>query len=206
MASTHDNSNGYAADMDLARRCTEGDEAAWAELFDAYAPVLLGRITAFLRTRGLPFPQTNEAEEVLSRVFTGLVARDCAVLRSYRGESGLGTWLSVVSIRTAQNYLRSEAREKARRSRVAELEPASAGYEHPDLRGIEKREAREIIEQAAQDLSPRDRLIIRLHFMENLPAEEISRRLNVSPNSVSPLVHRASGRLREIVENSNREI
>ncbi len=164
-----------------------------------HAARLIGRVAWFLRTRGGPGSCIDEAEEVVAGLFAALVERDYAQLRTYRGDSTLATWLSVAAIRRAQNHLRAEGRESARRLRLGELGPREA--EEPDpLGGLEREEAVRLVERAAEGLPARDRLILRLHFVEGLPRAETARRLRVSLNSVTALASRAVSRLRELLE------
>ena len=183
--------------LDLARRCIDGDEDAWRGLYAACAPGLLGRMVRFLQRRGRPSPQQDEAEEILGQVFSSLVENGFALLRSFRGESSLGGWLAVVAVRRAQNYLRTEAREHARRPRAAG--PGRDREESP-LDALERDEAMGLLREASEKLPPRDRLILHLHFIESLSYGEIASRLRVSANSVGPLVARAADRLRKLAE------
>ncbi len=185
------------SELALVRRCVNGDESAWHALHRTHAPRLLGRLVRFLQRRGRPAPQQDEAEEVLARIFSSLVEDDFALLRGFRGESSLGGWLSVVAVRRAQNYLRSEAREHARRPQT--IGPRAPAEGSP-LDRLEREEARALLREASKDLSPRDRLILRLHFIESLPYGEIASTLRVSANSVGPLVKRAAERLRTLLE------
>ncbi len=182
------------SELALLRRCINGDEGAWHTFCRSYAPALLGRLAGFLRGRGRPSPQGDEAEEILARLFSSFVENDFALLRGFRGESSLAGWLSVVALRRAQNYLRSEAREHARRPRAV---PPRAPSEGSPLDRLEREEAIRVLREASEGLPPRDRLLLHLHFIESLTYGEVAARLRVSPNSVGPLVARATDRLRK---------
>lgn len=190
---------GEPNELVLVRRCIRGDESAWRVLYRAQAPGLLGRLIAFLRGRRRPAPQREEAEEVLARVFASLVENNFALLRSFRGESSLAGWLAVVAVRGAQNYLRAETRERARRTRAVTERARPEVSLEAGLEALQRDEAIDVLRGVTEGLSPRDRLILRLHFIEGLSYKEVADRVRVSPNSVGPLVARAAERLRRLL-------
>lgn len=60
---------------------------------------------------------------------------------------------------------------------------------------VRLRRLRRALPLAMEDLTPRQREMIQLHFFENLSVTEIARRLEVNPSSVSRCLSRAETRL-----------
>ena len=60
------------------------------------------------------------------------------------------------------------------------------------------REARIAIERTIERLKPRERLILRMHFYEELPTQEIARRAEIAPERVRLVKSRALKHFREI--------
>jgi RNA polymerase sigma factor (sigma-70 family) len=115
-------------------------------------------------------------------------------LRNYQGPGDFGLWLSVVTRRLCVDYYRrqygrtrlrrdeesSRATFKARRRLVdlvvvaLEESPVEGeASDQPDEVLIRAERSREIA-RALNDLAPRDRLLLRFRFVEDLPAREIA--------------------------------
>ena len=76
-------------DRRLVQRVLAGEEAAFTQLYDTYAPALLRRI---LRLMG----RDDQAEDCLQMVFVEVIER----LEHYRGEGPLGAWLYRITTTT----------------------------------------------------------------------------------------------------------
>ena len=69
------------------------DPRTWLE---ANASLVAQAVTRIARRRRLPRP---ERDELLSQVFAHLLKDDCHALRAFRGESSLGSYLTVIAER-----------------------------------------------------------------------------------------------------------
>src|SRR5918996_5775027 len=87
--------DGRRADLELAKRCRNGDAGAFEELYRQHA----GRLFS-LTSRMVGSPQ--EAEDVLQEVFLHAYRK----LDSFRGDSSLGTWLYRLGINQCLDHLR----------------------------------------------------------------------------------------------------
>jgi RNA polymerase sigma factor FliA len=77
------------------------------------------------------------------------------------------------------------------------------GFDLPDTRslvGFERADARRALIAPLKTLEPRDALIVRLHYIEGVPFNEIASRLKVSEPRISQLHARALQRLRAAIE------
>jgi RNA polymerase sigma-B factor len=66
--------------------------------------------------------------------------------------------------------------------------------------GFERVEARVTVADALQELSPREREVLRLRFFEDRAQTEVAKEIGVSQMQVSRIQHRAIARLRELSE------
>jgi RNA polymerase sigma factor (sigma-70 family) len=78
----------------------------------------------------------------------------------------------------------------------APLPRAAASPSPGPLEDVARAESEGQLEAAFSGLSPRERLILALHYRDRVPYAEIAALLGVSPNSVSPLLDRARERLK----------
>jgi RNA polymerase sigma factor (sigma-70 family) len=90
-------------DLELARRCREGDAAAFETLYRTHAGRLFGLLT---RMTG----SAQDAEDLLQDVFVQAHRK----LASFRGESSLGTWLYRMAVNQCLDSLRGKQSRMAR--------------------------------------------------------------------------------------------
>jgi RNA polymerase sigma-70 factor, ECF subfamily len=90
----------YLADVVLADRCRDGEEAAASELFRRHHK----RVHATLyRVLG----PNRDLEDLLQESFIQVFAS----LRGYRGEARLATWIDRIAARVAYRYIRGRKRQ-----------------------------------------------------------------------------------------------
>lgn len=137
----------------------------------------------------------RETGEVLSRVFHKALRG----LPDFRGDSRLSTWLYRIAWREA---LRQAGKERRREAREAPLE---AALSRPDgaedqLRTLERRETAETVRAALARLPARDREVLALRYLEDLPHAVIAERLDIGESAARVRGHRALTRLRILLE------
>lgn len=187
----------------LVLACANGDREAWEAFVRGYGPLLraLGRRMLARRTGKA---SDADVEEVVSQVFVALCRGERRLLRRYRPEFRLSTYLGVIC--------RTEVGKMLRRKNLpsvatdfADGEPrgdrADPAAETP-LTLLERRErtgAIEEVHRALALLGTRDRLLISLRFIDGQDYGRIAAVLRVAPESVGQLLHRAKQRLARLV-------
>lgn len=175
------------SDEQLVARAQQGSSEAFAVLFRRYRP-------AIARYAGRMLGDDARAEDVVQEVFLSVLNH----LGRFRGESKLGTWLTVITInkcRTQRTRWFARWRMLRRRLKEAPSEPAPAADE-----GVRRDETSARVRQAVQKLRPRDREVIVLHYLEQHEPAEMARLLGVSQNAVEVRLHRARQRLKELLK------
>ena len=176
-----------AADpREFANRYLPLDRRSAARFVDEWEPLVLGVLHRL---------RVEDTGDVASRVFHKALRG----LPEFRGDSKLSTWLYRIAWREG---LRQAEREKKKREREAPLEIV---VERPDgaedqLRTLERRETAEYVRAALERLGPRDREILALRYLEELPFAVIADRLNISVTAAKVRSHRALTRLRLVLE------
>jgi RNA polymerase sigma-70 factor, ECF subfamily len=153
------------ADLWLACACLHELAGAHAEL--------AGRHDVDVR-RGLAGVEAPEgmAQEVLLHLLVRGDQRP-ARLGEYSGRGNLGRWISVVTRRLAIDRLRGRERADA----TLDDGGIAAAYGDPELallRGGTRDTFRAALEQAARELEPRERNMLRYHYVHKLALDEIA--------------------------------
>jgi RNA polymerase sigma factor (sigma-70 family) len=171
----------------LVRRVAETrDRAAFADLFDHYAP----RLKGYLQRLGL---DVGAAEEVVQE--TMIVLWHKAALFDPR-KSSLGTWL----YRVARNRRIDLARRQATRA-FDEDDPTLVpeGAEEPGS-ALDARRREERVRAAMAGLPDDQREAVRLAFFVGLSHSEIAERTGLPMGTVKSRLRLAFGRLRRALE------
>ena len=188
-----------AVDRSLLQRCLNHASGAWNDFVDRFLGLIYHVVhhTAFLRSTPLP---PEDTEDVVAEILLQLVANDYAVLRKFRGESSLATYLTVVARRICVHEL-------ARRAAARETQPAADGHALDNGHGIPAKaeaglENLEEVQKLLSTLPAREREVVRLCYLEGRSYEEISTALHVPINSIGPILTRARKRLRKNVRHA----
>ena len=167
-------------------RLREGDGQALREVVEAFSERITAVVTGMLHDR-------DAVEDVVHETFVKAFFR----IRSFKGDSGLFTWLYRVAINGAKDH----AKRKRRRPVMAleDLGPAGSAIEAPTalaLEPLERRETRLAVRAAVQALPAKFRAVIVLRELEGLKYEEIAAILDISQGTVESRLFRARKRLR----------
>lgn len=146
-------------------------------VFRSAYPSVLQTVFVILHDRG-------RAEEVTQDAFLRLCER----------------WRGVVRIDHPEAWVRQVAIRAAQRSRVLTLvrqvEEASAWDRLPDVD----------LAHSVAALSPRQRAVVALFYLEDRPVEEVALVLGVSTSTVKQHLHRARARLAELLAEKREEV
>jgi RNA polymerase sigma-70 factor (ECF subfamily) len=175
-----------AADLELARRCRQGDAAAFEELYRAHSGRLFNLV---LRMAG----SVHEAEDLLQDVFLHAHRK----LDGFRGESSLGTWLYRLAVNLCLDHLRGRGVKMARATDSLDAE----GAEEPAAVApvVPTAISRIDLERAIAKLPDGCRAAFVLHDIEGFEHHEVARLLGVTEGTSKSQVHKARLKLRAML-------
>jgi RNA polymerase sigma-70 factor (ECF subfamily) len=177
-----------AADLYLACACAQGDKTALACLEATYATALSAGVAHAPRSLAAEVNQT-----VRERLF---VARppERPRIAEYGGHGDLGSWLRVVALRVGLNLIRAEhPREKLD---LVLLDTPQAGEAELEIfKQMYSREFRAAFAQAASHLTPRERNVLRHHYIDGLAMDRIGSMYGVHRMTVQRWTEAARRRL-----------
>jgi RNA polymerase sigma-70 factor (ECF subfamily) len=176
------------ADGDLAFRHRYGDESAFEELYDRFAPMVYNLC---LRMSGDPQRAQDLSQEAFLRVFKGLPR--------YRGGSSLKTWIYRITL----NHCRARLGRHTLATEPWDAQRWESGPADP-ARGPEEtllaRDSGRRVAAALLGVPLRFREAVVLRDLEGLSYEEIAGVLRVRTGTVRSRIARGRERLRELLE------
>jgi RNA polymerase sigma factor (sigma-70 family) len=191
----------YPEDLQLARQCAAGDEAAWERFIRDYRPLLYKAADALDPTGGA----RDLADSLYGELYG--VGQQQGERRSlfcyFQGRSSLATWLRVVLARRYVDRLRSRRRFTSLPNEHASQAPAipAALSRHPDP---DRPRLADLVEQALRraiaGLSDRDRLRLGCYYVQQLTLAETGRALAEHEATVSRHLTRIRLAIRAEVE------
>jgi RNA polymerase sigma-70 factor (ECF subfamily) len=170
---------------------------AWNDFVDRFLGLIYHVVHHTAHLRSIPLIP-EDVEDVVAEVLLQVVASDYAVLRHFRGQSSLATYLTVIARRSCIHELtrrgalhETHARSNNRRAKVEREEPPKAQV------GLESLEE---VQKILRKLPAREREVVRLFYLEGRSYEEISSQLRLPVNSIGPILSRARRKLRKDVK------
>ena len=182
-------------DRKLLQRCLDRKPHAWEDFVDRFVGLVVHVIRHAARSRSL-YLSTEDEEDLAAEFFMAVIHNDYAVLRRFRGESSLATYLTVVARRVVvRELLRQRARSPLTPSAAGSETPRETGYSLPESR-IEDRDE---VERLLQGLGGSEAEVVRLYHLEGKSYREISSKIGVPENTIGPMLTRARSRMRQAV-------
>ncbi len=173
------------SDVELIRRCLDGQEAAWNELIDKYKALIYSVPVKY----GL---QPQEAADVFQGTCIELLTR----LKELREPRALPKWLIQVAHHRCYHLRRQEKRFVSRDSEVDLPDPEVPAIADSLLRQTEEEQ---MLREAMAKLEPRCRKLIEMLFFE-IPARpyaEVASELNLATGSIGLTRQKCMERLRK---------
>ena len=181
-------------DLDDVERTRGGDPEAYRRLIERHQDYVARLLWRFSRDRGVH-------EELVQDVFV----ESSLSLRGYNGQAPLAHWLARIATRVGYRYWKEKARRKGvARFDVEEWDKAvSDGHA---AAALEPDDAGALLHQILAQLSPRDRLVLTLRYLDQCDVVETARRTGWTKTMVKVQTMRARNRLRRLIEQSGTEL
>ena len=182
----------FVGDLYLACGCAHGDPTALSRFERSFlrdvAPAVahLGGGRAF---------EDEVAQLVRQRVLLGGEGAPPRIAE-YTGRGNLRGWLRVVAVREGLQVLRRHKREEPLGDR--QLEVLAAAAPDPELAHLERTYAgafRAAFQRALAELEPRERNLLRQHYLQDLSIDEVGGLYGVHRATAARWIARARGRM-----------
>jgi len=185
-------------DRKILDRCLNHEPGAWNDFIDRFLGLIYHVVhhTAHLRSTPL---RPEDVEDLAADIVLQIVSNDYAVLRQFRGQCSLATYLTVIARRICVHEMarRAQAREVETRvdgARLAQIEAEEPPKAQVGLESLEE------VQKLLSKLPSRERRVVALYYLEGRSYEEISTTLNIPVNSIGPVLSRARKKLRQVTK------
>lgn len=177
-------------DRKLLQRCLSRQPRAWESFVDRFLGLVVHVVNHSAKSRSIRLSE-QDREDLAAEVFLTLVQNDFAVLRRFRGESSLATYLTVV----ARRVVVRELIQRKTTSRLAN--DLSQQMAHAAESGEDRITSREEVERLLKGLNGPEAEVVRLYHLEGKSYREISTKIGMPENSVGPTLSRAREKMRQ---------
>ncbi|HSX30840.1 MAG TPA: sigma-70 family RNA polymerase sigma factor [Candidatus Saccharimonadales bacterium] len=167
------------SEQELIAQSLAGDTTAYGTLVDRYKNAIYHHCFAIVRDE-------DTAEDMAQESFIAAFY----ALRTYQPQYRFSTWLFKIATNKCLNHLRATAKTIALGDKML----ADIASSHPSPQ--QNAEAAEL-HTAVQQLPPKYRAVISLHYWQGLPYRDIALALDAPTNSVRVWLMRAKQQLRK---------
>ncbi|HEV3341986.1 MAG TPA: sigma-70 family RNA polymerase sigma factor [Pirellulales bacterium] len=170
---------------------------AWDDFVDRFIGLVVHVTNHSAQCRSMRL-STQDREDLCAEVFLAIVRDDFAVLRHFRGQSSLATYLTVVARRVVvRELLRRHAGNGSGKGVVPSGNGPTARVLGGDGAQAEQRVSdREEVARLLGILEGQEATIVRMYHLEGKTYQEISTATGVAENSVGPTLSRARQKMR----------
>ena len=189
-----------SADVDLLDRCLNYETSAWKAFVDRFLGLIFHVVRRTSQMVGTPL-RAADVEDVAAEALLQIIKNDFAVLRRFRRQSSLATYLAVIARRVCLHELNRRSAE-----RMPVQAPDRPQAEPDRLTGpamFSQIEDQEEIERLLSRLPAPERHVVRLFYLEGHTYQEISSELGIPVNTLGPMLFRARQRLRKMATPCN---
>jgi RNA polymerase sigma-70 factor (ECF subfamily) len=187
-------------DRQLLDRCLKHEPGSWIEFVDRYMGLIYHVINHVAYARSVTL-SAADVEDICAEIMLRLIDDDYAVLRRFKGQSSLPTYLTVITRRICVKQLVKRQREASQEHARARRAVVAAEDEE-DL--AEPIASAEEVEVMLRQLSGREAEVVRLYHLSSLNYRQIGKQLGIPENSVGPILATARRKLREAAEERSR--
>jgi RNA polymerase sigma-70 factor (ECF subfamily) len=178
-------------DRNLLERCLNHHPRAWEEFVDRFLGLVVHVVNHTAKARSLQLPP-QDREDLVAEVLLGIVNNDYAILRRFRGESSLATYLTVIARRIV-------VRELLKRKTTMNLTEAIERHHEAvgdNSNPVDRIGDREEVERLISGLDGTEATVVRMYHLEGKTYQEISTKVGMPENSVGPMLSRAREKMR----------
>lgn len=182
-------------DIQLIRRCTEGDLKSFEKLISQYER---NAFAMALRYLGDYDDASDVTQEALIKVYRNI--------SSFRFESSFTTWLYRIVINTCKDFLKKRNREQVVSIDESQKEITDDTREKDPQAHTEREEVRSEVHRALDEISEVHRLVIVLKDIQGFTYDQIAEMLDIPIGTVRSRISRGRVELKKQILRSNPDI
>ena len=169
----------------LVRRCQQGELAAFTELFQLYETQVYRLALTILRNE-------HDAQDAVQDVFLRVFEQ----IKRYEGRASFKTWLTTIVVNMCRDRLR---RRKVRQAISLDWIRGRASS-HNVVEEVADQQYRQAMWRYIDQLDEGLRLPLVLHYLEELPCDEVAQILKIRTSTVYSRLNTARVKLRAMAQ------
>lgn len=178
-------------DRNLLDRCLQRRPRAWEDFVDRFMGLVLHVVNHTAQARGLRI-STADRDDLCAEVFLAIIANDFAVLRNFRGQSSLATYLTVIARRVVVKEILQRSSHPVLNAGGNSSRVASANNDAVEQRLSNHEEVARLL----GGLQGTEAEVVRMFHLEGKSYHEISDTVGMPENSIGPILSRARNKMR----------
>jgi RNA polymerase sigma-70 factor (ECF subfamily) len=186
------------SDRDLLARVLRNEPSGWTELVRRFRPLIYRCITKVTCRYGAL--TGADIDEIYAEVMMQLVREDMHKLRLYNPARGtkLGSWIGMISVNAAYDYLRSAGR----RPLLDRIEGIVDPHEddRTPLDALLEKERWSAFNSIMTEFTDKDRTFVDLYFGKGLDADAVAAEMQISLKTVYSKKHKIRAHLVRCLE------
>ena len=184
-------------DRNLLERCIQRKSRAWEDFVDRFMGLVLHVVNHTAQARSVRLA-AEDRDDLCAEVFLRIIKDDYALLRHFRGQSSLATYLTVVARRIVVRKLLQQ--KSTARLTEAIAQDAAEQAENGTATAEERVSNREEVQRLLGGLSATEAKVVRMFHLEGHSYQEISTAVGIPENSIGPILSRARNKMRVAVD------
>jgi len=188
-------------DRNLLTRCLARQPRAWEDFVDRFMGLVIHVIDHSVSSRSLRLA-AHDREDLVGEVFLNFVKNDYSVLRRFRGESSLATYLTVITRRVVVHRL-VHGRRMPFEGNISNSHDGDGHQPHHNHNHVAERFSpvqtasdRDEVARLLQELEGMEADVVRMYHLEGKSYQEISSAVGMPENSIGPTLSRAREKMR----------
>ena len=186
-------------EKNLIERCIAKEDRAWHRFLHEYQRCIHGAILSLLAKFSIH--ETEIADDIFAAVIEKLLVDDCRAMRRFQWNSKFSTWLVSIARNKTYDYLRGLKRKPtiSMSTPIDDEDDAMEKVLASDLDLAHDLEVRLTTEEALEMLPVKEKLILKLYYIEGMKEREIAELLDLSVDAVSARKSRSLKKIRNLV-------
>jgi len=180
-------------DRTLLERCLACRPRAWEDFVDRFMGLVVHVVNHTAQARSVRLT-ADDRDDFCSEVFLHLLKDDFRILRHFRGQSSLATYLTVVARRIVVKAML----HRKTATPLGDLDPQqlSQGLAESRSRVEDRLSNFEEVQRLLEGLNGPEAEVVRMYHLESKSYQEISAAVGVAENSIGPILSRARMKMR----------
>ncbi|MDG2382185.1 MAG: sigma-70 family RNA polymerase sigma factor [Pirellulaceae bacterium] len=179
-------------DRRLLERCLAREPRSWEDFVDRFIGLMLHVVNHTSQVRGHRLTD-EDREDLVAEICVVLIQDDFSVLRRFRGDSSLATYLTVIARRVVVRQL-----QNGRNAATLKTVRDSSREDARSNGSVEQRISnQEELSRLLSRLDGAEADVVRMYHLEGKSYREISSVVGMPENSIGPTLSRARTKLRQ---------